>query len=870
MFVLVLGSGPLIAATREQTAYAAAKADFRSEFWSRAELELAQFRQKYPESTNAPEAVLLQAQAAFQQGKLLIAIGLLADSNHLAKAGSLADQYVYWTGEAQFKNGDLTNAAETFVSLAREYPGSSLRLPAVVSAAAAYAQLGQWRQHDALLEETNGVFQQAARLDPGKDLVLDGQLSLENSKYQQRDFAGTAAAYDVLTNHWHLLNQVQQCQATYLLYRARMELGDFPAALAAATNLVQIARTPANQDWLATGWASKGEVLERMNQLPDAIQAWQNNLTNAPLYQQRQAVLKIAEQEMVQGQLTNAEDALTNFLAQFTNADFADIALLTAGELHLKDYAARPAATNQLLLATNCFDQFFATFTNSPLVGKAYLDRGWCGWLAGNITDSLDDFREAAARLAPSADLAVARFKTGDALFALTNYAGALENYQAVLNDFTNFPAVAETLGDRALYQSLRACLGMNDLPRASAILEQVLKRFPASSLAPESALLYGEGLASETNELAARGVFQQFLAQFPDSPLRPQVEFAIARTYELEQNWPAAIAGYQTWLTNFPTNGLRPQIFYALARVNSEAGNETNAFGLFTQFVTQYPDSRLAPQAQLWVADYFFNLGGTSATNYVNAERNYKMLYQNTNWLDSPLIYWARLMAGRAAAARQGNREASDYFSTLETDTNCPTDLRMQAAFAHGNALMQMQLESPDTNNTLAYFSIATNVFFQIIQRNPTNELGARAWGKIGECEFQLGEYVAATNAYSQVLNTNLAADISLRSQAQIGIGLALEKMAATMTGTNQTAVLQEALNNYLDVFYTWTGKNLRDGETADQLWVKKAGLQALSLIDRLGTPDPDGFIDQMETLLPQLKNYLEKIRASLSQSKD
>ncbi|HEX5398052.1 MAG TPA: tetratricopeptide repeat protein, partial [Verrucomicrobiae bacterium] len=653
LFVLVLGIEPLLAATREQTAYAAAKADFRSEFWSRAELEFTQFRQKYPESTNVPEAVLLQAQAAFEQNKFAITIALLSDSNHLAKAGALADQYVYWTGEAQFQDGELTNAAETFVSLARKYPGSPLKLPAVVSAAAAYTRLGQWRQHDALLEDTNGVFQQAARFDPGKDLVLDGRLSLENSKYQQRDFAGAVAIYDILTNHWHLLDQVQQCQATYLLYQSRMELGDFPAALAAATNLVQIAGSPSNQLWLATGWASKGEALERMGRLPDAIQAWSNNLTNAPLHQQREAVLKIAEQEMVRGQLPNAEAALTNFLGQFSKAGFADIALLTVGELHLKDYAAEPAATNQLSMARDCFDQFFNTFTNSPLLGKAYLDRGWCEWLGGNITSSLDDFTEAAKRLAPSADLALARFKIGDALIALTNYSGALENYQAVLNDFTNFPAVAETLGDRALYQSLRACLGMRDLPRASAILKEILKQFPASRLAPESALLFGEGLASATNESAAREVFRQFLAQYPDSPLRPQVEFATARTYEWEQDWSAAISGYQAWLEQFPTNRLRPQTLYALARVNSEAGNETNAFSLFTRFVTQYPDSSLAPQAQWWTADYYFNLGGASATNYVNAERSFKTLYQNTNWQDSILIYPARLWAGRAAAAR-------------------------------------------------------------------------------------------------------------------------------------------------------------------------------------------------------------------------
>src|ERR1035438_2639942 len=88
LFALILGAGPLFAAAKEQTAYASAVADFRSEMWSRAETEFAQFIQKYPKSTNAPEAVLLQAQAEFKQGKLADTIALLNDTNHLAKAGT--------------------------------------------------------------------------------------------------------------------------------------------------------------------------------------------------------------------------------------------------------------------------------------------------------------------------------------------------------------------------------------------------------------------------------------------------------------------------------------------------------------------------------------------------------------------------------------------------------------------------------------------------------------------------------------------------------------------------------------------------------------------------------------------------------------
>ncbi|MGA2854431.1 MAG: tetratricopeptide repeat protein, partial [Verrucomicrobiota bacterium] len=848
LFALVLSGGPLSAAsTREQRAYGVAVLDFQHEKWSRAETEFGQFVGKYKESTNAPMALLLEAQAQFKQGKFTNAIALLADARHQAKAGTLADQYAYWIGEAQFQIGDFSNAAETWIALAQKFPESQSRLRAVVEAAAAFGQMTNWSRVDDLLGDTNGVFQRAAQLYPGNELVLDGQLSLENSKCQQRDFPGAVVVYERLTDQRKALNQIQQCQGTHLFYQAEVGLGDFDAALAATTNLVRIAGSPTNQEWLATAWASQGAALEQLGRTNEAIAAYRENLTtNAPVMRRREAIFEIAELEIVRGGLTNAGEALTNFLAQFPEAISADIALLTAGELRLKDYTTQPEATNQLAAAQECFDQFLRVFTSSPLTGNAYLDRGWCGWLAAKYfensgdtktaaqkySESLADF-EAAAQSAnlPPEYLAVALFKTGDTMFALTNYAGALTNYRAVLDDFTNFPAVAATLGDRALYQILRANLQLTNYDGASNALAQILKQYPASSLAPGGALLYGEGLSDARQPAAAREQLQQFAAQFPDTPLRPELEFAIARTHELEQDWPAAIAGYQGWLDHFPTNQLRPQAVYALALANSEAGNETDAFGLFTNFVAQFPANDLAPLAQWWVAGHFFGLGGANSVNYVDAERNYKLIYQNPNFPTNELVYPARMMAGLAAMGHQGyNGAIRDYFKILEGDTNCPIDLRVQATFAHGDALMQM--DSTVTNDPLHNFSEATNVLSQICQKYPTNELGARAWGKIGECEFQLAHYDAATDAFARVLSANVQANISLRSQAQIIIGIVLEKKAALATGTNKTALFQSALANYLDVFY---GSNRRDDETADPSWVKKAGLAAARLEESL-----------------------------------
>ena len=855
MLVLSLGGERGFAASaREDRAYAAAASAFQDGMWSRAETGFAQFIQKYPKSERVAEAVLLQAEAEFKQGKLADAMALLAVRK--AGAGNLTDEYVYWTGEAQFQQGDHAAAANTFVSLARDFPGSSYRLAAVVEAAAAWAKIGEWPRAVNLLEETNSVFQRAVQMDAANELVARGSLLLAQAKFAQDDFAAVAAILGSINQQ--TLKPELDWQRAYLQFQVKLATGDTNAALAVTTNLVQIAGK--NDLLRAESVALRAGVLEQLGRTSEAIAAYQEILTlNATADRQRQAVLEIAKLALARNQFSDAEQSLEKFLAQFPGSPSTDLALLTLGELQLKEFAGQPAATNQLSAAQANFDRFLSTFTNSPFVGKAYLDRGWCSWLAGNYSESRDAFVAAAQKLPRSEDQAVARFKMGDVLFAQQHFADAYENYRAVADDFSDFPGVVQGLGDRALYQMLRVNLELKDNYGASNVMARILKLYPASELADSSILLVGEGLADSRQPAAARAIYRKFEDLIPNSPQRPQVELAIARTYEQEQDWPSAVAQYENWRASFPTNALRPRADYALAQVYFQAGNETNAFELYTNLAAQFPTNDLAPLAQYWVADHYFRLGGT---NYVDAERNYQMLYQNTNWQGSPLIYQARLMAGRAAMGHLSYKDAIDHFTSLTSDTNCPPDLAGPALFAYGGALMLQ--DSPDTNKPLANFQLATNVFGQICQLYPTNELCSMAWNEIGDCNLQLGAFDAATNAYAQVFNSPYA-NVSARSRAQIGFGLALEKRAALPGAGDPTASLQLALDNYLDVLDTSVGKNLREGELADPFWVKKAALQALPLVESLGVADPDKFFDHLEELFPQLKDLLEKKRAVL-----
>mgnify|MGYP001550450911 CR=1 FL=1 len=140
----MLGGASLPAApSHEERAYAAAAALFTDGIYDQAETALAQFVGKYADSPQVPMAVLLEAQAQYKQGKFTAAINLLSATN--AAPGGLADRYAYWLGEAQFGRGDFDHAVETFTNLANRFPDSTLRLSAVVEAAAALARTGETR-----------------------------------------------------------------------------------------------------------------------------------------------------------------------------------------------------------------------------------------------------------------------------------------------------------------------------------------------------------------------------------------------------------------------------------------------------------------------------------------------------------------------------------------------------------------------------------------------------------------------------------------------------------------------------------------------------------------------------------------------------
>jgi TolA-binding protein len=866
--LLLAGAAAAAPTPAETRALAAAESSFQMGFWERAENQFAAFADKFPKSELRAQALLRQAQTRLKQNKPAAAVELL--SAHQREAGKLADEYQFWLGEANFQTGNYLAAADAYAGLTRMYTNSAYATEAGYDEALARSKLGDWLGVDDLLRLSTGVFQRAAAAEPTNEFVLRGTLLLGEAELAQKDFKAAAATLAPLAAL--PLSPELAWRRQFLACRLQLANGQPNDALAGVTNLVALAQAAGQRDLQAETALLRGTILERLKKFDEAVAVYETNLADdLPMDRRRQAVLKIVELQLARNKVTVAAQQLEKFLGVYGRDRAADVALLTVGELHLREYldhpetnharlvppgpaAGFPAFTNDLDQAFAQFDWIAKKFPRSPLLGKALLNRGWCLWTNGQVArvdgveGAVDAFKQAAERSQAVEDQALAHFKWADCQMALGDYAGALTNYGFVIN----CPAVKDQLLEPALYQTVRASLEKGDLKNATNALAQILEAFPGGDLTGCSLLLTGEKINRTGDPAGARAILGLARARFAKSPLAAELQLAVARTYEQERNWPAAVAEYDRWLAGFAGNPGQPRAEFDRAWDLAQAGQPATALGAFTNFVARFPTNELAALAQNWIGDYYLQAG-----DFNNAEANYQLLFQK--WPASPLAYQARLMAGRTAVARLGYADAVGYFTKIIND-NPTNELVAQALFEYGDAMTRM--ESADTNKPLANYEEAVRIFNKIPQLYPTNALVPLALGRVGDCCLQLAAgdpklYAAATNAYAQAI-ASPRAEVAARSQAEIGLGAVQEKLAATLPDADQPAALKLALDHYLNVAL---GTNLREGEHADPFWASKAGLEAARVAETLGEwPQAIKLYQELENRLPVLRDSLEK----------
>jgi TolA-binding protein len=852
---------PSAATTAEANAFGVAVRSFQDTIYERAERELETFVRLYPGSARVPEAVLLQAQALIKQQKLAGSVSLL--NTNLGRAGTLRDQYLFWLGESHRLSSNYEAAAATFARLIQDYTNSVRVLEASYGEALARFKLKDYSKTVELLQASDGVFRTAAGKRANDELVTRGELLLTEALYAKGDFA-TAEQQLLALPEKDLLPEFKWWRL-YHLCQVQIASRRLDDALTHSTNLIAYAATAGKRAFQTESVFLQGRVLELLDRLDEAVKTYSlNDVEGVPAEARKQSLIKNIELSLAQQRLKDAAQKIEGFLKQYPEDKSYDGVLLALGELRLRQAVSNAetnstdstiASTNLLQEALNTFDQLLRNNPASPQTGKAQLELGWCLWLSDKIPESIAAFKAATEQLPFSADLAEARFKLGDAFFRQGDLTNALSTYQRVVKDFGSVPRVKNLFLDQALYQLLRTAIDLNDMVTASAALKSLMEDYPESALSGSSTLLVGQKLARIGQLSQARNLLSEFSKKFPESELRPQVELALARTYFQEGQWQRAIERYEDWISHFTNSVLRPQAEADRAWAYQRSGDETNALSCFTNFVLRFPTNELAQLVKFWVGDHYFR-----HADFRLAEFHYQELFQNTNWPVTILTYQARMMAGRAAFAREGYKDAGKYFSDLinilPPDLKSMRDIEAEAYFRLGDAFTQGFLFDP-AKPLDSRFGEALNAFSHVADKFPTSPWAPLAWGRMGDCHFQLAvqdpkRYEQARLAYEAVLKSTVA-DVSIRNRADYGLGMVLEKLAQSRDGAEATTFSKTAFEQYYKI--------VNSPEASDPFWVKEAGLAAARMKEEQKEWEAAiNIYSRLATLLPPLRPAMEK----------
>lgn len=823
----------------ERIAFDAAVRSLQAGFADKAATDLAAFRAQNPTSSLVPDAVLLEARARADLGQLDAAIRLLEE--RLESIGSLKDQALHLLGEIQLRRSDFAAAAKSFHRLIRETPNSSLLLKASFGEALSLFRAGDYAATASLLSVATNTFPIAVAAQPNDELAVRGRFLLAEAQLRGGHAEIATQSLDSLTNR--PLTPVQAWERQFLVTSILLTNQQSAPAIVASSNLLTLANAAASRDLVARSHSTRAEALLRANRNTEAFDSLTNNLSDTtPAEWRRDALLTLSQIPLDPPQVDTAIALFSSLASKPTNDLATAAARVAIAELRLQQhFAGTPAstATNHLAEARLLLSTVLSNAPAATVAGRAWYGLGWCALVSNQSANALNAFQQAALLLPPSTAQALALFKLGDSLVQVTNYAAALTNYLRVIRDYAGTPAIRGSVRERALYQGALAALESGQKDLAADLAGRAVLEFPEGAFRDDTRVLYGQALARFDPPNRAREMLERLSTRLVDSPALPDLQLAVARSYLRDRNWSPAFQQLDEWTRTHPKHPSLARAEFERAWAAFKAGEESKAYNAYTNFLARFPNDPAAPQAQVWIADHLYRIG-----NFAAAEGSYQLIFQRTNWPVSRLTFEARLMAGRAAFARQGYKDAKPYFRWLiangppaVTNSLVPPELVARAYFALGDAFIL----DPESDDKL---TDAMNAFVYVIEKFPDSRESILAQGKLANCHLQRAEldpsqapaaYAEAARLYSEILQ-EASADIATRSQAEVGLALVREKQALRATGPEQEQLHKEALERLLGVFH---GGNLRPGETASPFWLNRAGIEAARLAEGLGLRD-------------------------------
>ncbi len=483
--------------------------------------------------------------------------------------GKLADQALYFQGEAWYELRELAKAAASYRALIDHFPNSSLRCDAWYALGTALEELKKWPEataaYDAFLKECgDDPDADAVRLRKAETLVPQKKyaeaLKIFDALAHQEGFADAEAAAMGAASCLFYLGDFEKAGQQYLaLAEARP---DSPRAAearlaagkafyragkhdGAAEVLTPLVKTGGPERWEAAHWLARihlakgapAEALKLLEQLgaespperwavslkldradalfdagklEEAYTLYASIADEAPQHPSApQARYNAAVTALQLSRPAEARQQAEAYLKAYPQSELAADARFVLAESRLMAGDADGAAAE--------YEKLLKEHPDHPNASRFVLRRAAAWYVQKQYDQVIESLTRLLPSLKPSADVAQARFLLGVSYFGKKDYARAAEHLQASVLADANWAQA-----DEALLFLARAQEANGQAERAAATLESLIKNYPKSRWLAQAHYRLGELYYKQNAYAQAQAAYDLSLQLDPDGKLAP------------------------------------------------------------------------------------------------------------------------------------------------------------------------------------------------------------------------------------------------------------------------------------------------------------------------------------------------------------
>lgn len=313
--------------------------------------------------------------------------------------------------------------------------------------------------------------------------------------------------------------------------------------------------------------------------------------------------------------------------------------------------------------------------------------------------------------------IALVKLHEGSNLFSRKEYAKAVREYLAGLNEYPEGP---ESLVGLA---NLMECYAnLNDELRVKVLAHYLAERFNERPSAPQALLRQGRYYFEKKNSVMYKAIYETYLAGFPDHHSAPTILYMLGEQHWTAEDYDGSVSYYQRLVDTYAKSGYFAKALNRIGWASYLKKDYGAAVKVFQRIVDEGRPGWQQARGKLCLADSSRLMGSFKA-----AVRHYRDL---AKWLTAKNSAYRR-----DAASKDKSRELQDMLE--------------QAVFFQAYCLSR--IDSPE-KRLPDYRAAAVKLYNALATRFPSSPLAPTALSSMGAVLLIDGKSEEAAKAYDEL----------------------------------------------------------------------------------------------------------------------